>query len=81
MHIPWASSGCGQKQHGRAPKNHKSVLSRPGFKFGETPAPEVGTVVFVHSSYFIEICIYCFQYKRCASFVGIECSWLEVIVF
>ncbi|PNF18412.1 hypothetical protein B7P43_G11007 [Cryptotermes secundus] len=43
VHIPSASSGRGQ--HGGAPKNHKSVLNRPGFKFNETPGPESQDVV------------------------------------
>jgi hypothetical protein len=51
VRIPSASSGRGQ--HGGAPKNHKSVLNRPGFKFNETPGPEVGTASTIHSLYII----------------------------
>lgn len=57
MHIPSASPGCGRNQHGCAPKNHKSVLSRPGFKFNETSATGVGTIVFINYLYYIEICV------------------------
>jgi hypothetical protein len=51
VHIP--SAGSGRGQHGVAPKYHKSVLNRPGFKFSDTPGPEVGTTADIHSIYII----------------------------
>lgn len=38
--MPSTISGRGHVQHGSTPKSHKSVLSRPGFKFNEAPVPQ-----------------------------------------
>jgi len=71
--MPSASCGRGQSQHGGAPNNHKSVLNRPGFKFNESPGPEVGT------SFFILPYSYCSRHSRCALFVNIEYNRLYVM--
>jgi hypothetical protein len=47
VHIPSAISGRGQ--HGGAPKNHTSVLNRPGFKFNETRESKVGITANSHT--------------------------------
>ena len=51
--MPSTISGRGHVQHGSTPKSHKSVLSRPGFKFNEAPVPQVCRTVCIYFAFYV----------------------------